>query len=330
MGTPTWLKKLGVNSVDFVRRGANPVADIALFKSQPEENYVDLAKAEQELNVFTDALGESFSSILKDDSLTSDERLDLITKSVNEFNETLGYYLEDCFGDCFGLEKSYGSENATGYVTETPSNIEKSKGDDDSMNYANINKSRLTDAEAAMLDMLIAKAADEEAPKGKGKVDPEEAQKQAEETEELPPALKKALAEVENLKKSYEEKNAALEMKELEAVAKKYEVLGKKADEEAKILYDLKKSGEANYNAYIAALDAQVDLTKNSGLFTEIGKSGNYNYTPVSKSEPETKIEAIAKSLMEKDATLNYTMAIAKAWEQNPDLMVAYEEAMGY
>ena len=327
MGTPTWLKKLKLNSVDFVRRGANPVADIALYKSQPEENYVDLAKAEQDLSVFTDALGESFSSILKDDSLTSDERLDLITKSMDEFNETLGYYLEDCFG----LEKSYGSENAFGYVTEPTNNIEKSKGDDDSMNYANINKSRLTDAEAAMLDMLIAKAADEEAPKGKGKVNPAKAQEETEEQAgELPPVLKKALEEVENLKKSYEEKNTALEMEKLASIAKKYEILGKKPEDEAKILYELKKSGEANYNAYIAALDAQVDLTKNSGLFSEIGKSGNYNYTAVAKSEPETKIEAIAKSLMEKDATLDYTMAVAKAWEQNPDLMASYEETMGY
>ena len=119
-------------------------------------------------------------------------------------------------------------------------------------------------------------------------------------------------------------------MKELETVAKKYEILGKKADEEAKILYDLKKSGEANYNAYIAALDAQVDLTKNSGLFTEVGKSGNYNYTSVAKSEPEAQIEEIAKSLRAKDENLDYATSLAKAWELHPELMAAYEKAMGY
>ena len=328
MGKPTWLKKLRLNSVDFVRRGANPVADIALFKSQPEEDYVDLAKAEQELNAFTDALGESFSSILKDDSLTHEEQLNLIAKSMNEFNETMGYYLEDCFH----IEKSADSDDfSDDFSAEfTQNNIVKSKGEDDSMNYANINKSRLTEAEAKMLDMLIAKASDEEAPKGKGKVNPAQAQEQEEQQDELPPAVKKALAEVEELKKTYEERNHALEMKELEAVAKKYECLGKKPEDEAKILYELKKSGEASYNAYISALDAQVDLTKNSGLFAEIGKSGNYNYTSVAKSEPEVKIGEIAKSYMEKDPTLDYNMAVAKAWENNPDLMAAYEEAMGF
>ena len=135
--------------------------------------------------------------------------------------------------------------------------------------------------------------------------------------DEMPPAVKKALAEVDEMKKSYE-------MNALTDVAKKYEVLGKKADEEAKILYDLKKSGEANYNAYIAALDAQVEMKK--GLFEEIGKSGNYNYSPVAKSEPETKVEEIAKGYMEKDPSLDYNTAVAKAWENNPQLMAAYDE----
>ena len=115
-------------------------------------------------------------------------------------------------------------------------------------------------------------------------------------------------------------------MKELENVAKKYEILGKKANEEAQTLYNLRKSGEANYNAYIAALDAQVDLVEKSGLFSEIGKSGGRGFSSVAKSEPEAKIESIAKGYMEKDPELNYNDALAKAWEQNPDLMAAYDE----
>ena len=60
-------------------------------------------------------------------------------------------------------------------------------------------------------------------------------------------------------------------------------------------------------------------------MFTEIGKSGNFNYGPVAKSEPETKIEGIAKSYMEKDPTLDYNGALAKAWENNPQLMAEYD-----
>lgn len=332
MKVPTILKKLKLNSVDFVRRGANPAADIALYKSadyNPDETeYMDVAKAEQDLTLFTDILGESFSSIMKDDSLNQDDKLNMIAKSVSEFTDTLDDYLSS-----FSiLEKSDYEEPK--WVPQTADVTEKSsitrKGVETmSENYMNVDKSLLTADEAATLDALIAKACktkkmDNEGYDFKaGKVNPAKAQEEEEDNADLPPAVKKALEEVERLTKSYE-------MREMEAVAKKYEVLGKKASEEAKTLYDLKKSGENNYKAYIAAMDAQVDLVEKSGLFAEIGKSGNYNYSPVAKSEPETKIETIAKSYMESDPALTYTDAVAKAWANNPELMAEYEQTAGF
>lgn len=339
---PTKLKKMKLNSVDFVRRGANPAADIAIFKSadypdDPEddkqqsffksiadgitnvlkkafsEDYetVDLAKAESDLTYFTDTLGESFSSIMKDDSLSQDERIGMISKSLSEFNDTIGGYISSF--DI--LEKSYTQDT---HVAENQNFIEKGDVENMEIKLENVDKSLLSPEEAAQLDALIEKACKTEKA---GKVDPAAAQQMMDDDmddDEMPPAVKKALEEVEEMKKSYE-------MAALTDVAKKYEVLGKKADEEAKILYDLKKSGESNYNAYVAALDAQVEMKK--GLFEEIGKSGNYNYSPVAKSEPETKVEEIAKGYMEKDPELDYNSAIAKAWENNPQLMAAYDEA---
>lgn len=354
---PTKLKKMKLNSVDFVRRGANPSADIALYKSydgEPKEEekhsffkslsdsiagaikkaftddeeeihgYIDVAKAEQDLTMFTDVLGESFSSIMKDDTLNKDERIGMIQKSMSEFNDTLDDYISS-----LGiLEKSY--DNSLDYQTaEGTENLLLRKGDDAEMtvNFENVDKSLLTPEEASQLDALIAKAcktkkADDmedvmDDDTKAGKVNPAKATE--EEEDDLPPAVKKALEEMAQLKKS-------LEMKELEDVAKKYEVLGKKASEEAQTLYDLKKSGESNYNAYIAAMDAQVDIVEKSGMFSEIGKSGSYNFTSVKKSEPETQIETIAKSYMEKDPNMNYVDAVAKAWENNPQLMAAYDE----
>lgn len=361
MKRPTKLKKMKLNSVDFVRRGANPAADIALYKSYdgvPDEEdekqsffksltdsiagaikkafteeddsveYMDVAKAEHDLTTFTDVLGESFSSIMKDDSLSQESRIEMVQKSTSEFIDTLDDYLSS-FDT---LEKSYGydpKDSQTANVTNQLSNLRK--GEDAEMKiYEDVDKSLLSPEEAATLDALVAKACKTEKACGKetcqkedmpaGKVDPEQAMEQEEDNSELPPAVKKALEEVEELKKSYE-------MKELESVAKKYEILGKKASEEAATLYDLKKSGESNYNAYIAALDAQVDLVEKSGMFAEIGKSGNYNYSSVAKSEPETQIESIAKGYMEKDPNMNYVDAIAKAWENNPQLMAAYDDS---
>ena len=263
-----------------------------------------MAKAEQDLTMFTAVLGESFSSIMKDDSLDDGEKVEMLQKSLSEFNDTVGGYMSS-----LGILE-------TPATTVTKKSSKTGKGDDVTMaNYENIDKSRLEPWEAQMLDAIIAKAS-------KGHVNPAAAQEEVDDdAPEAHPAVKKALKEVETLKKS-------LEMKELESVAKKYEILGKKADEEAKVLYDLKKSGEANYNAYLAALDGQVDLINKSGIFTEIGKSGNFNYSSVSKSEPETKADAIAKSYMEKDPDMDYATALAKAWENNPELIAAYEESL--
>lgn len=302
---PTKLKKMKLNSVDFVRRGANPEAHIAIKKSfEGEHEEVDVAKAEQDLRMFTDVLGESFSSIMKDDSLDDGERAEMLQKSLSEFNDTVGGYMSS-----LGILEIPAT-------TVTKKSSKTRKGDDVTMaNFENIDKSLLEPWEAQMLDAIIAKAS-------KGHVDPAAAQKEVDDdAPEEHPAVKKALEEVENLKKS-------LEMKELEAVAKKYEILGKKAEEEAKVLYDLKKSGDANYNAYIAALDGQVELVNKSGIFTEIGKSGGFNYSSVSKSEPEAKADAIAKSYMEKDPDMDYATALAKAWENNPELIAAYENSL--
>ena len=320
MKFPTILKNMKLNSVDFVKRGANPEAHIMLHKSAddiPEE--IDVAKAEDVLTTFTGVLGESFSSIMKDDSLTDEERVLMVAKSLTEFNDTVGDYMSSLSI----LEKSNPGDPGDHQTAETKKSFRK--GEHTIMaKFENVDKSLLSPEEAAFLDAIMKKAnateTDEAEPAEPGKkVDPAAAKEEAEKAGELPPEVKKALAEVETLKKS-------AEMKELENVAKKYEILGKKANEEAQTLYNLRKSGEANYNAYIAALDAQVDLVEKSGLFSEIGKSGGRGFSSVAKSEPEAKIESIAKGYMEKDPELNYNDALAKAWEQNPDLMAAYDE----
>ena len=285
---------MNLTSVDLVGRGANPEAHIALHKSFDYEE-VDVAKAEQDLTMFTDVLGESFSSIMKDDTLSQEEKAGMVVKSMNEFTDTLEGYLSS-----FSILEKSTVDTKTTVVTQKSTR----KGESETMKtLVNVDKSLLSPEEATQLDALLAKAcktekSQEELEKEKaGKVNPAAAQEGAEDDAKLPPAVKKALQEVEDMKKSYE-------MRELETVAKKYEILGKKAPDEAKILYDLKKSGEGNYNAYIAALDAQVSMVEKSGLFAEIGKSGSFNYSPVAKSEPEAKIETIAKGYMEKDPTM--------------------------
>lgn len=190
-----------------------------------------------------------------------------------------------------------------------------------------IDKSVFSAKELAQYEALIAKA----------KVDPEAAEEEME--EEMPafppkktkkaegvegyeedaqksanPALAAALTRLENLEKS-------IEMKEYTEIAKKYAPLGENEEELAKTLYDMKKSNEANYNAYIGILDKSLGLIEKSGMFTEIGKStGAYS----TLSGAEAKADARAKEIMKSDSTIGYDEAIAKAWE-DPALMAEYD-----
>ena len=127
------------------------------------------------------------------------------------------------------------------------------------------------------------------------------------------PELTAALERLATLEKS-------VEMKEFTDVAKKYAPLGENEETLAQTLYDMKKSNEANYNAYIAVLDKSLGLVEKSGLFTEIGKS-----TSGTAGGVIDKIEAAANEIQKSDATLSRDEAIAKAWENNPNLIAEYD-----
>lgn len=140
-------------------------------------------------------------------------------------------------------------------------------------------------------------------------------------------------AELKILKKFREQ----AEEKELSEIAGKYEIIGKKKEELVPLLKSLKKAGGTAYDDMIAILDHTVATVEKSGIFSEIGKSGgnysgNYGSVLLTKkdTEAETKAESIAKGYMEKDPSISYTKALAKAWEDNPDLIDEYEEQAGF
>ena len=190
------------------------------------------------------------------------------------------------------------------------------------MSEYKIDKSNFTADELTVWNQLVAK--------GMVQVDPSEGKPSAAPAAEPPvvekaapadmaPELKAALSELADLKKSFE-------MKEMVEVAKKYAPLGKNENELAQTLFDMKKSNEANYNAYIAILDESLGIVEKSGIFAEIGKSAGGNATPAGAVG---KIEAAASEIMKSDSSLTREQAIAKAWEDNPDLAMEYEKERG-
>ena len=109
-------------------------------------------------------------------------------------------------------------------------------------------------------------------------------------------------------------------MERLTALAKKYEVLGKKAPELAEKLYALKKAGGTVYDDYVALLDESVAAVTKGGLFGEIGSSRQGS----AGTEQTIGIKAaeLAKSAQ---GGMTSTDAIIKAFEENPELAAQYE-----
>jgi len=138
---------------------------------------------------------------------------------------------------------------------------------------------------------------------------------------ELHPEVKKALAaheeSVAKAQAEFAEVKKSLEIEKLTGVAKKYEILGKKSDELAVKLYDLKKAGGTAYDDFVALLDESAVLVEKGGVFGEVGTSRSGDF-----GELGGKVEEVMKS---KDG-ISHAEAVAKAFEDNPELAAQYEE----
>lgn len=308
------------------------------------------------------ALQNSLNSILCDPELDSSGKQSAMDTSIEQFATAMKEYIPGWAGGTSAkIKKNLDAPDETDIpmVMKAHSNLEEiiqksveTKGELEDM--IKIDKSKMSAEERATYDELIKKYAvdtdgdpsiEKKAPQ---KEDPKEdpdvidddgAKKKTDTTKSLTPSAEnpdddiyKGLhplvkAKLEALEKRAEE----AEDKELFAVAKKYEVLGEKPEELVKTLKSLKSAGGTAFNDMISILDRNVAMIDNSGVFGEIGKSFSGGTTAsVKKSAAESKIDTIAKGLIEKDPSLPYSMALAKAWEAHPELMAEYEDEAGY
>lgn len=129
------------------------------------------------------------------------------------------------------------------------------------------------------------------------------------------PEMSAALKRLETLEKS-------IQMKEYTEIAKKYAPLGENVEALAKSLYGMKQTDQENYDAYLSVLDKSLDLVNKSGVFAEIGKSAAGVGDDVL-----AKVEAAADDIQKSDTSLDRVQAVAKAWENHPELVAEYERA---
>lgn len=275
--------------------------------------------------------GGKAASIVKKNEEVTEVDLEIMKAAVERLTESIEKAAKDI-----------GSEEGSG--EGEPDKQENPKGDGEEMK---IDKSKLTDAERAFLESIEKRCGTNDgAALGDGGVaapDPDDlaqssvvnkslAQPVDEPTQavldDLADGIYKGLhpavrAELESLKKFREN----VEEKELAEVAKRYAIIGKKEEELVPLFKSLKAAGGTAYNDMIAVLDQAAAAVEKSGVFSEIGKSG-HGFGTVGATEE--KVEAIAKGYMEKDASLDYASAVAKAWEDNPELVDEYETEAGF
>ncbi|WP_288313034.1 hypothetical protein [uncultured Selenomonas sp.] len=189
-----------------------------------------------------------------------------------------------------------------------------------------INKSKLTPEERAFYDAIVKKAGEPEGvqPTGEAGIEkhaPESGEKSP--SDRLTEALKSLPKEVSDVLQDLQKRAEAAENREMEEVAKKYEILGKKPEELAPVLKNLKKNSPEGYEATINALDQAVEATKASGMFGEIGKRGVAGQNGSAWAQIEKKAADIRKA----QPTMEYHESIDLACQQNPDLVHEYENA---
>lgn len=221
----------------------------------------------------------------------------------------------------------------------------KAKGETENEEKAmNINKALLTSGERAFLEEIEKKAGVQGAEQnGTQSKDGENVAKNTDGAApeaggpELPAAAPSAdtgndggvfkgiPAEIVSMLQGLQKRADEADEREMLEVAKKYEILGKKAEDLAPVLKSLKKNDPASYDATIGLLDQSLAMVQGSGMFAEIGKRGMTGGEGGAWAQIEKKAAEIRKAAPDTE----YHESIDMACQQNPDLVQQYEAERG-
>lgn len=232
------------------------------------------------------------------------------------------------------IEKAEKAQEEPGAEDPKKKDQNKKQNDAKGAEEMKIDKSKLTPAELAFLQSIEKRYGKEEGAGAEGVTPPAQnadptpatgvgkANTPAQGTdggEDIYKGMHPAVrAELENLKKFRE----ATEERELEDVAKKYEIIGKKKEELVPVLKSLKAAGGTAYTDMIAVLDGAVAAVEKSGAFTEIGKSGGAGTTD---GAAWLKAETQAAEIM-KSKNVTKAQALDEVFQNDPELAAECEK----
>ena len=115
------------------------------------------------------------------------------------------------------------------------------------------------------------------------------------------------------------------EQKSLEEVAKKYELLGTKAEDLVPVLKSMKETSDEAYNNFIASMDNNLAVIQKSGLFEEIGKSGGA-HTGNNDTEGVAKMNAKVAEIKKSMPNLTDAQAQDIVMQNDPELRAMFDK----
>lgn len=304
----TKLENLKIRKVDFVDEGANPRADIKFFKrKQPGE--AEAPSQDQIADTLAKKLSESILGLFGRQAGAKDveKGAEVTEKLKTQEGEQLKEMVKIDKSKMTPEERAAYEEMIQKYAVEMEEDPVGKKGEPSGTSGKEKDEDEIGDED------------DEEEAKKKQDKKKTMAQKSVAPAQEdddiykgIHPMVK---AEIEALKKFREEK----ETQELEAVAKKYEIIGKKPEELVPTLKSLRAAGGTAYNDMIGILDAAVNVVEQSGAFNEIGKSG-HGGTVATEAEAIEKAKAKAAEIKKARPELTEAQAMDEALLANPEL----------
>ena len=115
------------------------------------------------------------------------------------------------------------------------------------------------------------------------------------------------------------------EQKSLEEVAKKYELLGTKAEDLVPVLKSMKATSDEAYNNFITSMDNNLAVIQKSGLFEEIGKSGG-THTGNDDTEGVAKMNAKVAEIKKSMPNLTDAQAQDIVMQNDPELRAMFDK----
>lgn len=355
------LRNLKLRKVDFVDQGANQFAHIRLAKRNESEAPDNMPESSSEERAFFERLGafiakmfhaspvskeamtfdqveesrdtrstiyrisdsmcESINAIINDKDLDDAQKSEMIRQTADQVADAIKEDIASVFGGT--LQKSETTEEHAGSL-EVPftgsDNPDPEPTQQEGETNVIFDTSKMTPEEKATFDDLAKRFGTEDTH--------DAASEQAAEPHAAPTVdgdIYKGLHPVvqEELRKAREFRDQ-VETQQLTAVAKKYELLGKKPEELVPLLKSLKAAGGTAYDDMISVLDSNLAAIEKSGVFSEIGKRGTESGAG---DNAWGKIEAAAQEIIKSKPGMRWADAVDAACLAHPELVQEYEKS---